>query len=535
MHWSDVAAKRLAERGNKHIISTGITPSGEFHIGHLREILTGDMLTRAAKKAGLDVEFVFIVDSADPLRKVYSFLDDEYESYIGHQLKQIPPPTPEGKPDHERFSNGISYADHFLEPFKQALNQIDVRPKFIDNYESYASGKFSEMARIACNKATEIREIIERVSGRELSEEWFPWNPIDSTGSIDGITVTGWNDPFVEWIDSNGQTGRSDVTKGEGKLPWRIDWPAKWAWIGVTMEPFGKDHGAAGGSYDTGKEIVELFGKQAPVDLTYEWISLRGQGAMSSSSGNTIGPLEALSLVPPEILRYLIASTKPNKAIEFDTGMGLVTLADEYERLAARDFKQELTNQELSRRKRVQIEDAAGAMRMASTIPGVRVQASAVTFRHLALLAQTKKSDEDVWANLRDSEVIETVTPRMQDRLNRMRYWIQSPHFPEEMRIHILSQPNAEAIQGFSENERSILRALSAEFANCQWTKKEIAAAIPRSIESLSVAHKWHAYRVAYLCLMGVEKGPRLAPILSELEKNDILSLLENSIKIIDS
>ena len=77
MHWSDVAAKRLAERGNKHIISTGITPSGEFHIGHLREILTGDMLTRAAKKAGLDVEFVFIVDSADPLRKVYSFLDDD--------------------------------------------------------------------------------------------------------------------------------------------------------------------------------------------------------------------------------------------------------------------------------------------------------------------------------------------------------------------------------------------------------------------------------------------------------------------------
>ena len=93
MHWSDVAAKRLAERGEKHIISTGITPSGEFHIGHLREILTGDMLTKAALKAGLDVEFVFIVDSADPLRKVYSFLTDDYEAYIGHQLKQIPPPV----------------------------------------------------------------------------------------------------------------------------------------------------------------------------------------------------------------------------------------------------------------------------------------------------------------------------------------------------------------------------------------------------------------------------------------------------------
>ena len=137
MHWSDVVAQRLSERGSKHIVSTGITPSGEFHIGHLREILTGDMITKAAKKADLDVEFVFIVDSADPLRKVYSFLDDSYSNYIGHQLKQIPPPDEDGRPDMERFSQGISYADHFLEPFKQALQQIDVRPRFIDNFDEW--------------------------------------------------------------------------------------------------------------------------------------------------------------------------------------------------------------------------------------------------------------------------------------------------------------------------------------------------------------------------------------------------------------
>ena len=54
MHWSDVMAQRLAQRGDKHIVATGITPSGEFHIGHLREILTGDMIARAARRAGMD-------------------------------------------------------------------------------------------------------------------------------------------------------------------------------------------------------------------------------------------------------------------------------------------------------------------------------------------------------------------------------------------------------------------------------------------------------------------------------------------------
>ena len=83
--------------------------------------------------------------------------------------------------------------------------------------------------------------------------------------------------------------------------------------------------------------------------MTYEWISLRGQGAMSSSSGTTVGPIEALNLVPPEILRYLIASTKPAKAIEFDTGMGLVNLADAYERLLRHDLEAKLEDEELSR------------------------------------------------------------------------------------------------------------------------------------------------------------------------------------------
>ncbi len=536
MHWADVAAQSLSHKGDKHVVSTGITPSGEFHIGHLREILTGDMIARAARDAGLDVDFVFVIDSADPLRKVYDFLGPEYEQFVGNQLGAIPAPKEDGNPDWERFENeGWTYANHFLEPFLSALHQIGVQPRLIDNLESYRKGKFAALSKIACDRADDIRECIERISGRELPDGWFPWSPLNSKGGLDKVRVTGYEYPLVHWEDEYGENGSSDITKGEGKLPWRIDWPAKWGWIGVTCEAFGKDHGAAGGSYSTGREIVEILGHKPPQPLVYEWISLKGKGAMSSSAGNTIGPIEALQLVPPEILRLLIAKSKPNKAIEFDTGMGLVTLADELERLSARNFEQELANQELSRRQRVQIEDAAGAMRMASTISGNQVQSAAVTFRHLALLAQTKKSDEDVWRSLNDSGAVLTVTPQLQDRLDRMRYWIQSPHFPDEMRIQILSQPSVDAIQHFNEEEVNILRALTVELANCQWTKKDISAAIPRSIESLTVSHKWLAYKVAYLCLMGVEKGPRLAPILSEMDRNEIVSLLESCIQILDS
>ena len=164
IHWADAVAQKLSRRGNKHIIAAGITPSGEFHIGHLREILTGEMIHRACIRLGLDSEFVFVVDSADPLRKVYNFLDGDYEMYVGHQLACIPAPDKNGKPD----SNGGSYSDFFLNPFLEALKNIGVEPRIIDNYKSYSKGNFSKAAKIACENVTKIKEIIETVSGLSL-------------------------------------------------------------------------------------------------------------------------------------------------------------------------------------------------------------------------------------------------------------------------------------------------------------------------------------------------------------------------------
>ena len=532
MHWADVVAVNLAKRGNSHIVSTGITPSGEFHIGHLREILTGDMIAKTARKHGMDVEFIFIVDDADPLRRVYPFLHEDYHQYIGHQIGNIPAPDEDGKPDVEGFEkSGRNYADHFLQPFLQALEKIDVKPKIIKNLESYNSGKFSETIKIACDRADDIREIIERVSGRELNESWFPWSPVDSSGSLEGVTVTGYDYPHVFFTDSSGNEGVSDITEGKGKLPWRIDWPAKWAWIGVSCEAFGKDHGASGGSYDTGKEISELFSYQAPYPLVYEWISLKGQGAMSSSHGNTIGPMEALELVPAEILRYLIAQSKPNKAIEFDAGMSLVNLADEYERVSARDFIEELNDDSLSRRRRVQIEDAKGAVELSRINNSDNSESTRVSFRHLALLAQTKSSDDLIWKSL-GFNVSEEVPEMLLERLEKMKNWINSKHFPDEMRITILDEPNTEMVANFGQDEKAVLENMYNKLCDCMWDAKTIGNAIVESAKELDLSAKI-GYNVAYACLMGTQRGPRLAPILVELERDKITNLLKNSLDLL--
>ena len=72
--------------------------------------------------------------------------------------------------------------------------------------------------------------------------------------------------------------------------------------------------------------------------------------------------------------------------------------ADEFERTASRDFSIELSDEDLSRRKRVAIEDAQIAVELSSISSSN--EASQVTFRHLALLAQTKSYDNEVWASI---------------------------------------------------------------------------------------------------------------------------------------
>jgi len=505
--------------GNSHVIAAGITPSGEFHIGHLREILTGEMIHRACKARGLDSEFVFIVDSADPLRRVYDFLDESYEEYIGHPLGAIPSPGNDGK----------SYADYFLEPFLSALEGIGVKPRVIDNYSSYKEGKYSEYSKIACDKKSEIRTVIEQISGRELTEEWFPYNPIGSDGSMDGVTVTNYEWPYVEWTDKLGVSGKSDLRKGEGKLPWRLDWPAKWGWVGVTCEPFGKDHGTAGGSYDTGKSIAKIMGHEAPQPLTYEWISLKGVGAMSSSAGISIGPIEVMKLVPPEILRYLIARNKPGKHIEFDTGAALIDLADEYERL---DTSKQVFDENMNRRKKVQYEVNKTALWLSKLDMSQEQddKHNKVTFRHLALLAQIKSDDRDVLNSLFKSKLIDDENNPPQNlvnKLSKMRNWINSVHFPDEQRITIHLEYDSEII--IKENEKIFLNKLSTIFGECDWSTEEINNSIRESANVCEFPLK-DSFNILYRLFLRKERGPKLATILTEIDRSDVTKLINAAI-----
>ena len=537
MHWAERTAANLGYRGSSHLVTAGITPSGEFHIGHIREILTCDMIVRACIQSGLDAELLFIVDSMDPLRKVYSFLSSDYEKYIGHPLYLIPPPDENGKPILDSES---SYAEHFLNPFLDALTELGVKLRLSWNHEEYRNGKFENASRIFLDNREKVAEILTNVSGRPIDDDWWPYTPIGHDGSFDGITITGWDDPYVTWIDSGGKEGKSHIGKDEGKLPWRLDWPAKWNFHGVTCEPFGKDHAASGGSYATGRLLVEILGTKAPHPVPYEWIQLRGMGPMSSSANITVGPLEALEIVPPEILRYLIARNKPNRHIEFDTGGGLLEMADQYERLLASWNPKEPPGDDATDRVRTAWNVDRAKIILSQTDSNLTSENIAIdsdsyiSFRHLSMVAQIRANDQDVWASLHASGLLNGEPNRtLTDRLNRMRNWISSEHFPDEYRIEIQTELTDEAKNSFNEGDLKYLIALRDTFNECEWKSDEINNHICNLARDNGMDLK-NSFVILYNIHLGRSHGPRLASILAEIPRDTVIDALTNAIKSLD-
>ena len=110
-HWADSVAQEVLQTRSRHVLSTGITPSGEYHVGHLREVLTAEGVHRALRDLGANVTMNYIADTMDPLRRVYDFLDPAlYADAVGKPLCDLPCPC----------GHHASYAEHYLEPFLEA-------------------------------------------------------------------------------------------------------------------------------------------------------------------------------------------------------------------------------------------------------------------------------------------------------------------------------------------------------------------------------------------------------------------------------
>lgn len=489
IHWADVIAEDVLARGIKHTVASGITPSGAIHIGNMREVVTADAVYRALRDKGADVRLIYIADTYDPLRKVYPFLSKDYEAHVGKPLSEIPCPCGGHK----------SYAEHFLLPFLESLHILGIRPQVYRADELYKEGKYIEAIKRALVCRDAIARILSEVSGRELEPDWNPFNPICiQCGRLTATKVTGFDidNETVDYSCPCGSRGTVSM-KGGGKLTWRVDWPARWPIFGTTVEPFGKDHATAGGSYDTGKRISrEIYNYEPPYPIVYEWIMLKGKGAMHSSTGLAISINEMLEIVPPEVLRYLIIRQRPEKHIEFDPGLALLNLIDEYDRVEGDERAYQLSQTEASR---------------PTDIP----------FRHMVTAVQI--------ANDRGFDYLLTVLERtgydtsdtaaIRQRANNARNWLER-YAPLFIKFKV-QETLPPAVKSFTEEQKLALAIIADELEKGM-TGQEIHDNMYKVALEVGIDGK-KVFETVYMALLGLKSGPRAGYFLASLDRDFVV------------
>ncbi|MDY6964513.1 MAG: lysine--tRNA ligase [Halobacteriota archaeon] len=487
IHWADVTAKEILKKDIKHVVATGITPSGNIHIGNLREVVTADAVYRALLDAGADARLIYIADTYDPLRKVYSFLPESYERYVGHPISEIP--DPKG----DCHSN---YAEHFLDPFLRSIRELGVDIDVFKADEMYKSGVYVEAIKTALEKRDEIAEIIDNVSGKTTPPGWSPFNPIcKACGRINSAKVISYDldEETVDYSCSCGDEGRVSM-KGGGKLTWRVDWPARWEILGVTVEPFGKDHAVSGSSYDSGVILAEkIFNFPAPHPIPFEHIHLKGKGKMSSSSGVTITISEMLEVLPPEALRYLIIRTKPEKHIDLDPGLPSLNLMDEFDGLPFSDRSLELSQTESSKR-------------FTAKVP----------FRHIVNAGQIADGDFDLLLEVLQRSGYDT----SEDELIKLRSvkaerWL-AKFAPDFVKFKVQKDLPDKA-KNLSDIQKRALRDLADMLDDKD--AEEIHNEIYRMAEELDIKPA-KIFEAIYIALLGLKSGPRAGWFLVSLDRD---------------
>ncbi len=519
MHWADVIASKLAEAGNVHRIATGITPSGHIHVGNMREILTGDLIYRAAKDRNLDASLYYMADDFDPLRKVYPFLPESYSDHVGKPLSEIPSPEDDGR----------TYAEYFLEPFLGSVEELGITPIVLPSSISYKEGKYAKAISILLDERSRVKEVLQRVSGRELPEDWLPYNAkCSACGRIDSSRALSWEPPYVHYECSCGHAGRADTRTDDGKLPWRLDWPARWFWLGVTCEPFGKDHAASGGSYDTSSEIIRnIMGKEAPVPLVYEWIQLKGKGAMSSSTGVVVTGVDMLNMTPPEVLRFLIARYQPNRHIDMDPGLGILNLVDEFDRYEENYYKSD--EEEEDDRKRTyelsMVKEDVDREHMKRIIN--------IPYRHLVTLTQLSPDMDGLLEKIKRAENIEDMDEASMERLVQRKacvdYWLEN-FAPEMVKFKLFELPPKEEVKQLTDEMVSALEAMGEDFRNVKWDAESIHNAIYEGSRSRGLSPKT-TFKAFYRILLGKTRGPRLGFFLSSMDRKEVLKKIDTALE----
>ena len=526
MVWLDRIIGEIKERfaadiqaGKPLVIRDEKTLSGRVHVGSLRGIMIHGLIAQGLEEQGIAHKFLFELNDFDPTDELPHYLDrDEYKKYMGQPLFTVPANEPGAE----------NYPMMFGNELKEVVSALGLPIEYYTLKPVYEAGKFNTVIQRALDHAQEIRHIYKKVSGSDKPEDWYPLQVIcESCGKVGTTQVTGWDgklvtyeckEKLVTWAKGCGNKGTTSPFNGRAKLPWKVEWPAKWKVMGVNIEGAGKDHSAAGGSREIGKRISEeIFEYPNPYDIPYEFLNVGGK-KMSASKGIGASAKEISDMLPPRQLKLLMIRKQPNQPFDFDPeGTTLPLLFDEYDRISElktnpkegqEDFGRifELTQIEFPKK-------VKPIWQMRFTVLSFVIQ-----MPHLNLEEEAEK--------LKGSKLTKEELEALHERTKYVAKWLLE-HAPEQYHYSILKEPPQDL--SLDRDQKKTFDALRDKLEKLpKWDGETIHATLHAVKTEFNLEPK-KLFAPLYQLFIGRDSGPQMGWFLSTFKREEVLKRLEAS------
>ncbi|MBI4399358.1 hypothetical protein HY570_01285, partial [Candidatus Micrarchaeota archaeon] len=224
-HWSEILAEKIIEENKRpYIITSGITTSGEVHLGTVCEFLYPSTIKKQLELMGHKAEFYFIADIFDAFDAVplpMAKFQDQLTPHLGKPLCDVPDPLKCCK----------SFGEHYLNELISIMEKLDVHPKIITAIDLYKQGHMDKYAVFFLENEVQAKEILARTSMKTVSPDWSPLMPVCANcGRIATTMVTTHvKDRYVyncikdvKYTKGCGHMGKNKISDLIYKLAWRL-------------------------------------------------------------------------------------------------------------------------------------------------------------------------------------------------------------------------------------------------------------------------------------------------------------------------
>jgi lysyl-tRNA synthetase class 1 len=526
--WIDKVADTLIHREKKLgrsldivRVESGLGASGIPHIGSMGDAVRAYGIALALQNFGLKSELIAYSDDMDGLRKIPAGLPDWLKDHIGRPVSSIPDP----------FGGcHASYGAHMSSLLLDGLDRAGIKYRFQSGRQAYSDGTLVKQIDTILQKKDQLGKKIANLVGQEKYTEVLPYFPVcHNCGRLYtavsqeyfagekkvSYSCIGGRIGKVE-VKGCGHKGEADISKGQGKLAWKVEFAARWQAFDIRFEAYGKDIMDSVRINDWVAD--EILGYNHPLHVKYEMFLDKSGRKISKSAGNVLTPQMWMRYGTPEsILLLLYKRIAGTRHVGLDD---VRSLMDEYDELEDKYFgKTKEENPAKLVKERGLYEYINKLSPPVQPSPHMPYQ---LVVQQAAIFPPSSDRLDKIFGRLKTYNIVKEKTDTVLDRIRLAANWADDNVGQEEEKFEVrLSEPQRKAVRDLLDVVAPFAQ-LTANADNAKALQSKVFdVARNNEIEPKEF------FTLLYRMFLNADKGPRIGNYFLDLGVDRAMQVLK--------